>query len=126
MDRELSERWALSVETPSLARRSIAGFLAEWGLTELIPVAALLVSELVTNSLLYAPGTVLMHARWAGEILRVEVADDNPEPARLLSTSPGATRGRGLHIVDELADAWGCTPFTEQRGKRTWFELRAS
>ncbi len=126
MDRELSESWTLGVDTPGLARRSVAGFLADWELNELIPVAALLVSELVTNSLLHAPGTVAVHVRWAGEIVRVEVADDNPELARLLSPTADASRGRGLRIVDELADAWGCTPRAEDDGKRTWFELRAS
>jgi hypothetical protein len=35
---------------------------------------------------------------------------------------PDSTSGRGLRIVDHLADDWGITATT--RGKTVWFEIR--
>src|SRR3569623_1217036 len=52
---ELGVEWAFPAD-PSAGRRAraeVRGQLVEWGLEELADIAALLVSELVTNSLRY-------------------------------------------------------------------------
>ena len=85
---------------------------------------ALLLSELVTNSVRHAglTGTDEIECRIAaGEVIRVEVRDPGPgyrpAPAAARADSSG---GWGLLIVDRLASRWGV------RGARpacVWFEL---
>ncbi len=116
---ELSERLASNEDAPCRARRSVAKFLRDLGWEELTSAATLLVSELVTNALVYAPGPIVLHAWDAGETLRVEVHDTSRVVARLRAPNGG---GRGLGIVDALATCWGSLP-TDRNGKVTWFEL---
>ncbi|MEU1283369.1 ATP-binding protein [Kitasatospora sp. NPDC005856] len=83
----------------------------------------LMVSELVTNACLHAPGgprEVRLH--WDGARLRVEVADASPVPPRLRpSAEAGRPGGHGLRVVDRLAAAWGSRP--EDGGKLVWLEV---
>ncbi|SOB88543.1 ATP-binding protein [Streptomyces sp. 1331.2] len=85
----------------------------------------LMVSELVTNACLHAPGGPSeLRLDWDGSRLRVEVADDSPVPPRLLrAAEPGRPGGYGLRVVDRLSRAWGCVP--EGGGKRVWLEVSA-
>jgi anti-sigma regulatory factor (Ser/Thr protein kinase) len=97
-------------------------------------VAALLVSELVTNSLSHSdsgkPGrTITVTVSVGPEMILAEVADDggNAESAlseRIPRERPGddSEHGRGLLLVDELADAWGY--FGGAGGLVAWFELK--
>jgi len=90
-------------------------------------VAALLVSELFSNSLRHsgsgAPGeAVTVAVKMADDVIRVEVTDRSgpgvPEP-RLAGSD--AEDGRGLHLVARLTVRWEW----RRRGGRTltWFEL---
>ena len=86
---------------------------------------ALLVTELVGNSLRHAglgPEDLIQVriARLSGSV-RVEVADPGPgfSPVQV---RPGRrqTSGRGLYLVDQVADRWG----VERKGETcVWFEL---
>ncbi|MFJ8622205.1 ATP-binding protein [Kitasatospora sp. NPDC093550] len=83
----------------------------------------LMISELVTNACLYAPGGPReLRLRWNGDRLRVEVADDGSERPQL---RPDLGRGRpggyGLRVVLRLARAWGSQP--EDGGKTVWLEV---
>lgn len=84
-------------------------------------VATLLVSELVTNALLHARSGVEVVVRVGEIMVRIEVHDAAARlPERI--AEPGETlAGRGLHILDALAAAWGAEPRTG--GKAVWFEL---
>lgn len=85
----------------------------------------LLVSELVTNSVKYAPAGpdawLDLHVAVSDRGVRVEVSDDGDgfQPARV-GPNRDLTSGWGLYLVDALADRWGVA-----RDKRTraWFEL---
>ena len=55
---ELLEQYQPSLESPAAARRDLAAYLVGLGHRELTRVAALLVSELVTNSLVHASGVI--------------------------------------------------------------------
>ncbi|MBO1414448.1 ATP-binding protein [Streptomyces sp. FH025] len=84
----------------------------------------LMVSELVTNACLHAPGGPReLRLDWDGARLRVEVADASPVPPRLRPYPPGQGRpgGYGLRVVDRLARAWGSVP--EGEGKLVWLEV---
>lgn len=112
------------------ARRWARSRLAGSGIEADEPVAEtliLLISELVTNAVVHtgcpavlrmllprvladAPGTV-----------RVEVADTSSCPPAQRHADGDDTNGRGLELVDGLADRWGWQP--EGAGKSIWCEV---
>ncbi|PYC69145.1 ATP-binding protein [Streptomyces tateyamensis] len=83
----------------------------------------LMVSELVTNACLHAPGGPrLLRLSWNGERLRVTVSDGSARPPRLRSPAePGNPGGHGLRVVDRLARSWGVE--LDTRGKAVWLEV---
>ncbi|MFD5733169.1 ATP-binding protein [Streptomyces sioyaensis] len=104
-------------------RRELRQLLSRWtvpGGGELMEVATLLTSELVTNALVHAEGGAVVTAR-VGDRLRVEVRDFVPGRPEPRAPTTDGTSGRGLMLVRSLADAWGIRP--ESLGKSVWFEL---
>lgn len=111
------------------ARRWTRSRLAGSGIAADEPLAEtliLLVSELVTNAVVHTgcpavlrlslPGTE------AGEAtVRLEVADRSERAPVPRCVGSDATGGRGLALVDGLADRWGWS--TDGTGKRIWCEL---
>ncbi|HEX7106546.1 MAG TPA: ATP-binding protein [Acidothermaceae bacterium] len=91
---------------------------------DLLDAAGLLVSELVTNAVVHARTDVTLRVILRRGVLRIEVTDGSPivpaprRPAGLAGT------GRGLQLVDRLADRWGVSK--ARRGKTIWFELAPS
>ena len=96
--------------------------------------AALLTSELIANAIRHSysglpinegqPGrvTVIVLALAAGVRIEVIDAGSNSEP-RLVDVGPGATSGRGLHMVAELSARWG-SEIIDDEHRKVWFELR--
>ncbi|MEU8506543.1 ATP-binding protein [Streptomyces brevispora] len=85
-------------------------------------VAELLLSELVTNALVHTDDGAVVAVSVAPQKLRVEVRDFVPGmPVSHVSNADDGTHGRGLILVESLADAWGVSPKT--LGKVVWFEL---
>jgi anti-sigma regulatory factor (Ser/Thr protein kinase) len=104
------------------ARHALDGVQVELG-DPVHMTAVLLVSELVTNSVVHAQptnGVIELVACITPDLVRVEVSDDgegfDPQPL----PHDDAESGRGLELVQELADRWGRPP-----GPQTsvWFEL---
>ena len=104
------------------ARHAVEQALETWGLGASTWTAALLVSELASNALLHARTgfTVVLETR-PGGALRVEVADGSRGVPRARRYGGEATTGRGLHLVEELADSWGVERSAD--GKTVWAEL---
>lgn len=115
--------WPLP-QDPTAARRArqiTRRQLLSWELNEPCDTAELLVSELVTNALSHGRGPVrLCLAAWHGT-LRCEVADQGGALPRRRPLSLGGETGRGMHLVDVLADRWGVD--LRGPGKTVWFEL---
>lgn len=109
-------------ESASAARRFVADTLAAWGLPGLVDVAVLLVSELVTNALLHAGTAIEVDCVRGRDAVRVSVLDGASAPGAPRAYPADAATGRGLLIVQSLADDWGVSPAPE--GKCTWFELK--
>ena len=88
------------------ARRITRTALAAWGAPELVDSAEMVVSELVTNALRYGSGPVDLTLALTDRTLRIAVADEGtslPAPRDAASDAQG---GRGLQIVELLADSW--------------------
>ncbi|WP_447036343.1 PAS domain S-box protein [Streptomyces sp. DSM 118878] len=95
--------------------------LKEWDLTELADSALLLASELLTNGVRHAQGPLHLRVWHSVRELGVEITDHSaPRPRARLAESTEED-GRGLVLVDALADAWGTRP--DPVGKTVWFTL---
>lgn len=109
-------------QAAGLARRFVAKELEGLGYPELVDDARLMVSELVTNSIRYAPGRPLwVDLRRAGKYLLLEVWDCAPEPPVAKDPDFLAEGGRGIHVVKELGRRFGYDLFC--CGKVTWVLL---
>jgi anti-sigma regulatory factor (Ser/Thr protein kinase) len=84
--------------------------------------AALLLSELVSNVVVHAATEIVMQILPERDRLRVEVIDRRPtRPIKVRTPGPDDRRGRGLHIVEQLATEWGV--HEGEHTKTVWFEL---
>ncbi|WP_146778727.1 ATP-binding protein [Actinomadura craniellae] len=101
------------------ARRFVAATLHDHPGRE---TAVLLTSELVTNSIVHGEGLVTVAVVSVCDGVRVEVGDGGsgtvPRP-RIATDS--AENGRGLFLVEHLADRWDHV--RGAAGLTTWFEL---
>lgn len=109
------------LHAPARARHWLRGACLAWGCPELSPDAVTLVSELTTNAVLHAGTDCWVEADFDDLALTVRVSDESPAPPAAEVLSLTAERGRGLAIVDGLANAWGVTPTAT--GKTIWFAL---
>jgi anti-anti-sigma regulatory factor/anti-sigma regulatory factor (Ser/Thr protein kinase) len=116
------DRYLPTPGTAGTARRLVNQVCRSWGLSRLVPVAELVVTELVSNAIRHAGTGIELVITRGGRHLHLAVRDYAPEPARLVGSSgvdePG---GRGLLIVEAFTTSWGCTPTRD--GKVTWATL---
>lgn len=112
------------------ARRLVRAALAPHVPEESLDTAVLLTSELVTNTILHRGDRCALEL-WVGSAgrVRISVSDLSGAPGHPLRSphaapSPDAEGGRGLWLLDQLADAWGSRT-SDTGGTETWFELRA-
>ena len=86
--------------------------------------AALIVTELTTNAILHAKSAYVLTLEHSAGSLRIAVSDFAPETALELQLPDlGATRGRGLPLVDALATDWGVTADEQGLMKTVWCSL---
>ncbi|MGI5348692.1 ATP-binding protein [Streptomyces sp. CA-250714] len=114
-------------ESARLARRLAEAVLQQrWVLSaQRTEYTVLLVSELVGNAVRHTGAhtigiRMLRRSGW----IRVEVRDPSRGLPCLLPVGELDTSGRGLFLVDTLAERWGVDLLP--RGKTTWFEMRAA
>jgi anti-sigma regulatory factor (Ser/Thr protein kinase) len=105
-------------------RRFLLDTLEEWGADEFADDAVLLLSELVTNAVLHARTVIEVRIALHGDVLRVEVADNDLRLPTVRHYSVLSGTGRGLALVAHTAKQWDVEPLPS--GKRIWFELEAS
>ncbi|MET9441615.1 ATP-binding protein [Streptomyces sp. NPDC006610] len=111
------------------ARRWARSRLAGSGIGTDDPLAetlVLLVSELVTNAVVHTGRPAVLRlslppAPAESATVRVEVADASTRAPMPRWVDCEQTGGRGLALVDGLADRWGWSP--EGAGKQIWCEL---
>lgn len=109
--------------SPAAARRFVADVLWQRGFDyDGIEDAILLTSEAVTNVVVHAGTPIGLVVMADGAMARVEVHDDHPDPPVPVPLEAEGASGRGLHVIDALAEAWGVEP--KGSGKCVWFELR--
>jgi anti-sigma regulatory factor (Ser/Thr protein kinase) len=109
--------------SPAEARHLVSRFAAENDLDQHSGAALLVLSELVTNAVLHGEEPIDVYVSRDGDVLRIEVSDggnrtDSVAPRSQDDPRPG---GRGLHIVNSLAQRWGTTDRDD--GKTVWAEI---
>ena len=83
--------------------------------------AALCASELVTNGVLHARTPIVVGVTIGAERLLVTVADGAGGTPHMPPPDDERPSGRGLMLVDALADQWGVADADE--GKTVWFTV---
>lgn len=137
--------WPLSSATPPLAalptvpalgRLFARAILHTWHEDSLVQDAELIVSELTDNAVtasadgdgrpVYVAGrmpVIQVRLLTDGVRLLIEVWDQAPGTPVLRKVTGNEESGRGLMLVDAIADKWGWTPADGQPGKVVWAEL---
>jgi anti-sigma regulatory factor (Ser/Thr protein kinase) len=119
----LRTRLPAKADSVRKARELIRTLYAQGGVRADPDIVLLLVSELVSNAVLHAQGTVEVSAREVGDVLRVEVRDGSSVLPQVHDHSVDSTNGRGLRLVERLADRWGTEAAGPGHGKTVWFEV---
>jgi anti-sigma regulatory factor (Ser/Thr protein kinase) len=110
------------LEMVGVARRELRHWLHELGYAP-AEDAALVLSELVTNAIVHAHAGCTIEMKHDDHCLRLEVRDPSPTPPVIGAAHPHDIGGRGLHIVEAIANAWGWEPTID--GKTVWANLDA-
>jgi serine phosphatase RsbU (regulator of sigma subunit)/anti-sigma regulatory factor (Ser/Thr protein kinase) len=108
------------------ARGMIREAMTSWGMPERLDDAELAADELITNALVHTDGGAVLTVRMMPDTvrrLRIEVHDLASNWPRRREPGAAETSGRGLLLVDQLADAWGVEPHGS--GKSVWCEFRS-
>ncbi|WP_184766496.1 ATP-binding protein [Streptomyces griseoloalbus] len=118
--------WTFSADPGAVraARSAVRDQLRRWDLDSIGDLAALLVSELVTNALRHAEGPIgvrLVRPSDLAGVLLVEVSDPLPDLPRERDARPDDESGRGLRLLASASRRWGARPGAD--GKTVWFEL---
>ncbi|MFI1187767.1 ATP-binding protein [Streptomyces californicus] len=107
---EPTRTFPVTEESVREARKSVRGVMRDWRIgDEVSDTAELLVSELVTNAVLHATGTPVLRVRCerSAHAVTVTVVDHGEGVPVVRRGSLDATSGRGLLLVETLADDWG-------------------
>ncbi|MFE3718794.1 SpoIIE family protein phosphatase [Streptomyces cyaneofuscatus] len=111
-------------EALSSARHMIRAAVRAWGAKERADEIELAADELTTNALMHTDGGAVVTIRvMAGSErrLRVDVEDRSSALPRRRDAGSDGVSGRGLMLVDRLADVWGVE--SRGSGKCVWCEF---
>ncbi|MBX9397238.1 ATP-binding protein [Streptomyces sp. TRM72054] len=125
-----SQTFPCKPSTAEIGRDLVRDVLGVWHLDGLADRAALIVTELIANACRHTQCSEirLTVARPDATRLRVGVVDREPAHLPILSQAADDDEsGRGLLLVDAVADRWGHDLHGSGRrpwGKEVWAELR--
>lgn len=120
-----SERQRVSVDLPSTAgsaaraRRVVTENCFAWQVGDFAEDACIIASELVENAVLHGRSRARLDVELRGGILTIAVRDDNPARPERRTVGLAPTGGRGVFMVDAVAQTWGFAP-TWTGGKVVW------
>jgi len=107
-------------ESVRTARDRLRELLDSWATEEKRQTVVLLLSEVVTNAVRHAPGTVHITVTLFGDRVHARVRDENPRTPQ--PRAPDETGGRGIQLLQRLATRWGVEQHSGE-GKTVWFEV---
>ena len=124
---QASARLACTPLSVSASRMFETNQLAAWGIAPhddaqgRLAAITLVTSELAANAIKFASQDIEISLVAHGVHVQIAVSDNNPQPARLQQPGPETPGGRGLLLVDALAERWGQDH--HKNGKTVWAHL---
>lgn len=110
------------VAAAAAARSVVQDCIRAWRTPVDADVAVLLTSELVTNAVIHAAGSVItLVVSCSRDQVRVDVHDTSCVLPEMADVPADAESGRGLHLVASLAHEWGY--YRTPAGKAVYFTL---
>ena len=109
----------------SSARRRLVAVVRDWDLPlveDTVETLELLAGEVIANAVVHTGEGCQVTVSWDGTCVRLEAED--AEGGLLPQRAPAhrdEESGRGLQLVDGLAQRWGSRPTPD--GKVVWFEI---
>jgi hypothetical protein len=109
-------------------RRFVSDALTTWGWRSVGPEPGpradilLVATELLSNAVKAASAPVVLSVEGHHNRVDISVADDSPEPAVRVPTGIDSPGGRGLLLVDALAEDWGQRRL-DDRTKEVWAQV---
>ncbi|MEU6122385.1 SpoIIE family protein phosphatase [Streptomyces sp. NPDC047123] len=106
------------------ARHMIRAAVRAWGAGERADEIELVADEMITNALMHTDGSAIVTLRvlsGTDRRLRVDVEDSSSALPRRRDAGESGVSGRGLLLVDRLADVWGVD--ARGSGKCVWCEF---
>jgi len=91
-----------------------------------VDTALLLTSELVTNAVVHGYGGPRIEVRRTADDLWIGVEDTGNRLPCLAGEDVASSGGRGMRLVNALADGWGVGRPVGGGGKTVWFQLHRS
>jgi histidine kinase-like protein/STAS domain-containing protein len=113
----LTQRMPAGPLAVATARTLVRDACERWGHPGTADTAELVTSELASNAVRHAGGSIEITVSLRRRLLHIAVRDRSTQPPRL-----GHNDGRGLMLVDAMTVGWGCTEVED--GKVVWATLR--
>jgi anti-sigma regulatory factor (Ser/Thr protein kinase) len=123
-DRHAELRLASGLGAPGQARDFLAAQCRSWGVPEFLERGALVISELVTNAVRHAGTDIHVALSLRGTGFTMTVHDFGRGEPHVVPPDQRVIGGRGLAMVDRLAESWGVD--TDRDGKSVWCRLEAA
>ena len=106
------------------ARRTLPEILTRTPRRELYEDMDLVFTELVSNAVRHGGGLREAHLANTGDHLRLVAADNDPRGPAVRARRVDQPNGRGMHLIQAIADRWGVHRHHAEIGKRVWVDLR--
>lgn len=121
---DTEREFGVELASVSEARRFVRRTLVAWGADSVEHDAALIITELATNSVIHARTPFTVRLSLDEGALRLGVSDGSGRAPVLKRHGVNATTGRGLSLITAFSDDWGVD--LEEDGKTVWCRLQVS
>jgi anti-sigma regulatory factor (Ser/Thr protein kinase) len=113
-----------SSEGRNWARRTLPEILTRPPRRDLYEDMDLVFTELLSNAVRHGGGLREAQMSNTGKHLRLVAADNDPRGPAVRTRRVDQPNGRGMHLIDAIADRWGIYRHHAEIGKRVWADLR--
>lgn len=113
-----------STEGRNWARLTLPEILTHEPRRDLYGDMDLVLTELISNAVRHGGGLCEAQLSNTGTHLRLVAADNDPRSPAIRARRTDRPNGRGMHLIQAIADAWGVQRHHTEIGKRVWADLR--
>jgi anti-sigma regulatory factor (Ser/Thr protein kinase) len=113
-----------STEGRAWARRTLPEILTRPPRRDLYEDVDLVFTELLSNAVRHGGGLREAQLSNTGEHVRLMAADNDPRGPAVRARRTDQPNGRGMHLIQAIADRWGIYRHHTEVGKRVWADLR--